>query len=594
LTRRSADSFASWSKPGSSETDSPRTAVIYLRVSTKDQAFRNNTAEGLSLPAQREACQRKADSLGATIVEEFVERGESAKTANRAELQRLLTFVKDNPVDYVIVHKVDRWARRVADDVQITLAIRSSGATLVSCVEGINETPSGIFLHHVMSAMAEYDNRNRAAEVMKGLVQKAKNGGTPGKAPLGYLNVRKVENYREVRTVEVDPERGPLIAWAFEAYATGNWSTRALLDELNARGLTTLPSATKPAAQLSWSHIPELLANPYYKGTVRYMDVEYDGRHPRLVTPQVWQRVQEVLADHRNGEKQRSHRHYLKSSLYCGRCGSRLIVTNAKSGSGRIYPYFICIGRHQKRNDCTLKAVPIDVVEELVAEHYATIQLEPELREAIEQQLQRDLIEHYREAKAERARLAKERVRLMQQSAKLLERHYDDLIPGELFAQEQRRIKQRLVQIDERLARSQDHEALVAVNLRRALELASDCYEAYATAPDRIRRLMNQAFFKAIYVDDDEHVRSELAAPFDVLLTKIVPPTTATTNETLAKQWWQAVTSESKRRSPRGPSPRGHPRRPSKQVTCLKDQVLVERAGIEPATSGLQSRRSPS
>src|SRR5216684_396428 len=89
--------------------ESARTAVIYLRVSTKDQAYRNNTAEGLSLPAQREACQRKADALGATIVEQFVERGETAKNANRAELQRLLAYVKDNPVDYVIVHKVDRW-----------------------------------------------------------------------------------------------------------------------------------------------------------------------------------------------------------------------------------------------------------------------------------------------------------------------------------------------------------------------------------------------------------------------------------------------------------------------------------------------------
>ena len=46
-------------------SETARTAVIYLRVSTKDQAYRNNMAEGLSLPAQREACERKAESLGA-------------------------------------------------------------------------------------------------------------------------------------------------------------------------------------------------------------------------------------------------------------------------------------------------------------------------------------------------------------------------------------------------------------------------------------------------------------------------------------------------------------------------------------------------
>jgi site-specific DNA recombinase len=570
-----------------------RTAVIYLRVSTKDQAFRNNTAEGLSLPAQREACERKAESLSATIVEQFVERGESAKTANRAELQRLLAYVKDNPVDYVIVHKVDRWARRVADDVQITLAIRTSGAMLISCTEGINETPSGIFLHHVMSAMAEYDNRNRAAEVMKGLVQKAKNGGTPGKAPLGYLNVRKIENYHEVRTVDVDPVRGPLITWAFETYATGEHSTRTILEGLNERGLTTIPTATKPEGKLSGSHIPDMLSNPYYKGVVSYMGVEYDGTHPKLVSPAVWQRVQEVLADHRNGEKQRTHRHYLKSSLYCGQCGSRLIVTNAKSRLGRIYPYFICIGRHQKRNNCTFKAVPIETVEQLVADEYARIQLAPQWRGAIETQLERDLIDHYRDAKNEQARLTKERARLMRQSTKLLEAHYEDTIPPELFEHEQARIKQELNRIDQRLSVTDDHQAQVATNLRRALDMASDCHAAYATAPNTERRLFNQAFFSAIYVDNDEHIRVELAAPFDVLLTKTTTPTRPTSEKALARQWWTAVLG-SQQQDAHEANLVGVSTRPSEKVVGLKHQVLVEPRGLEPLTFWLPARRSPS
>ncbi|MGH3429222.1 MAG: recombinase family protein, partial [Mycobacteriales bacterium] len=137
MTPKGVNQGSSRSEDGNSPSP---TAVIYLRVSTKDQAYRNNMAEGLSLPAQREACERKAQSLDAAIVEEFVERGESAKTTDRAELQRLLGYVKEHPVDYVIVHKVDRWARTVADDIQITVAIRESGATLVSCAEGINET----------------------------------------------------------------------------------------------------------------------------------------------------------------------------------------------------------------------------------------------------------------------------------------------------------------------------------------------------------------------------------------------------------------------------------------------------------------------
>ena len=70
-------------------------AVVYLRVSTKDQAERGGETEGFSLPAQRDACTRKADALGAEVVEEFADRGESAKTADRPELLRLLQYVRD-------------------------------------------------------------------------------------------------------------------------------------------------------------------------------------------------------------------------------------------------------------------------------------------------------------------------------------------------------------------------------------------------------------------------------------------------------------------------------------------------------------------
>jgi site-specific DNA recombinase len=591
VTPKGATNSSSWSNDSDNGTS---TAVIYLRVSSRDQATRDGEREGLSIPAQREACYAKAASLDAAVVEEFVDAGKSAKTAQRPELQRMLVYLREHRIRHVLVHKVDRLARDRRDDIEITLAIRATGATLVSCTENIDETPSGLLVHGIMSSIAEYNNRNLATEVLKGLVQNAKNGGTPGKASLGYLNVRKVENHCEVRTVEVDPVRGPLIAWAFEAYATGEHSTLSLLNELNQRGLTTPATATKPEGRLSWSHIPDLLSNPYYKGVVRYMGVDHDGKHTRLVSPATWQRVQEVLASHRSGEKQRTHRHYLKSSLFCGQCGSRLIVTNAKSSSGRIYPYYICIGRHQKRNDCKFKAVPIETVEALVEEHYATIQIRPEWREVIEEQLHSDLIEHYREAKAEQQRLTKQRARLLTESAKLLEARYADAIPFELFESEQTRIKAGLETIDNHIAITDDYQALVAANLRRALDLASDCQTAYATAPTAVRRLLNQAFFKRLYVDDENHVRSELAAPFDVLLVNV--DTTVRPAKTLAtsQSWWQAIAASWNDDTREEPVLTGVGQRPSEKAASLKEQVMVERIGIEPMTSALQRRRSPS
>ena len=75
-------------------------AVSYLRVSTREQAERGGTEEGFSIPAQRDANQRKADELGARVVREFVDAGESARSADRDGLQDMLAFINATRVQF--------------------------------------------------------------------------------------------------------------------------------------------------------------------------------------------------------------------------------------------------------------------------------------------------------------------------------------------------------------------------------------------------------------------------------------------------------------------------------------------------------------
>lgn len=217
----------------------PKRAVSYIRVSTRGQAERGGAEEGFSIPAQREANKRKAASLGALIVKEFVDRGESARSANRSELQKMLRYLRETPeIDFCIVHKLDRLARNRADDVEINKAFDEAGVRLISTSENIDQTPGGMLLHGIMSSIAEFYSRNLANEAIKGMSQKARSGGTISKAPLGYRNVRtRDEQGREVRTVELDPERAPLMRLAFSEYATGRWTVRQLAEHLSGLGL---------------------------------------------------------------------------------------------------------------------------------------------------------------------------------------------------------------------------------------------------------------------------------------------------------------------------------------------------------------------
>jgi site-specific DNA recombinase len=506
-----ADAFA--------QTLTPKVAVSYLRVSTRDQAHKGGEAEGFSIPAQREANRHKAAALGAIVVKEFVDRGESAKTTNRPELQRMLEYVAENDVDYVIVHKVDRLARNREDDVEINRALGKAGVQLVSTTESIDETPSGMLLHGIMSSIAEFYSRNLANEVMKGMTQKARGGGTISKAPLGYRNVRTVDaEGREVRTVVIDQERAPLIKLAFELYATGQWTVAALADHLADRGLSTVKTPRVPSKPINEGKLNKFLVNPYYKGCVTFRGAIYPGKHEALIDELTWQQVQDILMTHASGERTRDHPHYLKSTVYCRTCGSRLLVQISKSKTGAYYPYFMCSGRHAKRTDCTQKAVLIEEVERRIEEHYEHIALDPEFRKRVEAML----VEELRSAKTgvedELRDLGRERDKLERQRDKLMQAHYEGAIPLELLKREQDRIASGLLEITAKLEASNLHFDAIEANLHAALDLTENCGLAYKTAPDHIRRLFNQAFFKRILVGSDTSVETELAPPFDVLL----------------------------------------------------------------------------
>ncbi len=572
----------------------PKVAVSYLRVSTREQAYRGGEAEGFSIPAQRDANKRKAGSLGAIVVKEFVDRGASAKTTNRPELQCMLDYVKENQVDYVIVHKVDRLARNRADDVEINKALDQAGVRLVSTTESIDQTPSGMLLHGIMSSIAEFYSRNLANEVVKGMTQKARGGGTVSRAPLGYRNIRTLDGEgREMRTVTVDEERAPLVRLAFSLYATGDWTMARLAEHLADRGLTTLGTPRIPSVPITAAKLNKLLINPYYKGCLPFKGAVHPGKHDSLVDERTWQAVQDAIAAHRNGERTRDHPHFLKGTVFCGACGSRLLVQISKSRSGDYYPYFMCSGRHSKRNDCRQKAVLIDEVEARIEEHYERIELDRDFRIRVETLLVEELKTVRAESEAELADLRRQREKFERQREKLMQAHYEGAIPVDLLKHEQDRIAAGLLEIKGKLDASNVQFDVVARNLQTALDLTVDCALAYKTAPAHIKKQFNQAFFKRILVNSDTTLAAELAPPFDTL-------------------FGPGLRSACREQS-KGPENVNEPTQisglvpESKTLNCrtfgqsavslahgLSKRLMVEVRGFEPLAFALRTRRSPS
>ena len=549
-------------------TEATKRAVIYLRVSTAQQAATDHDGEGFSIPAQRDACLRKAESLDAVVLDEYLDAGESARSADRPALQTMLErLAKLRDVDYVIVHKVDRLARNRLDDATINLAISQAGARLVSVTENIDGSPSGLLLHGIMSSIAEFYSANLATEIKKGMNQKAKKGGKPGMAPVGYLNVRDLSDGKEVRTIAIDPERAPLIQWAFEGYASGDYTLRQLTEELSARGLTSNPMGTKRSAKaLAMSQVAKLLHNSFYIGIVTWDGVQYEGRHEPLISIELFAKVQAVLASReKTEEKQRKHPHYLKSTIFCGRCQSRLCFSHSRGKLGGYYDYFFCLGRNQHRTECDLPYLRVEEIEDAVAACYSEVQLGPDMIEQIRTKLITALRKTGKSAELEARRQRARITQLEAERRKLLQAHLSGAIALDLLKEEQDRIMAELANAGGRLASTEIHWETVETNVELALALMGDCQRLYREAGPETRRQLNQVFFEALLVDVDGVTYRRMAEPFGQFVAH--------------DEFFAQLEREMKSRNP-APDSQG---RGSKAIT------LVEVVGLEPTTSTLRT-----
>jgi site-specific DNA recombinase len=493
--------------------------VIYLRVSTKEQAEKDLTEEGFSIAAQREACVRRIRDEGWELVDEYVDRGESARSADRPQLRAMLERIgEESDIEAVIVHKVDRLARNMEDHIAIRALLRRRGVILVSVTENLDETASGRLVEGIHALMAEFYSANLANEVRKGMGQKAKLGGYPHKAPLGYLNVREPIGGRQVAHIVADPERAPLVKAAFELYATGEWTVERLAHEMADRGLRNRGRNGHYAAKpVTVSGLARLLAHRAYVGIVEWDGIEYEGGHEPLVDRATFERVQALLAARAmRGTRERRHHHYLKGLLVCGVCRRRLSIQYSKG----TYTYFYCLGQKDHRNGtgCRERYVAADQLETEIEDLYTRIEVPTDWAEGLREAIAAEVATRHDDTTAERQLLARRREQAEAERYKLMDAYYANAIDVAMLRHEQERIGAELRAVEARQATLEatldDWQEVMDI----ALRFSTRCATAYRRCGDRTRRLFNGAVLDEVYVRDGHVVDAAYKEPFDVLL----------------------------------------------------------------------------
>ncbi len=307
--------------------DEKKIAGLYIRVSTEDQA-----REGFSLPEQEKRLRTMCEYKGYEVFDVYEERGISAKTGNyRPEFERLLQDVRDKKVNTIVVLKLDRLTRSVADWEKILTFLEENDAYLDCANDEINTTnANGKMISRILTSVSQQEIERTSERTKIGLAGAIKVGHIPHQAPLGY----KHENKKLV----VDYATKDVVIRIFNMYHDG----------LSYKKISNILNEEKVLDKTNWrdSTILNLLENPIYKGDfihgrrTKHPTYYFDVVEP-LVSKEYWEECQ-VQQKKNSRSFQRSLTYLFMQKLKCPKCKRILGGKATTKKNGNSYYYYYC------------------------------------------------------------------------------------------------------------------------------------------------------------------------------------------------------------------------------------------------------------
>jgi site-specific DNA recombinase len=570
-------------------------SIRLLRVSTKAQTDTDydRDPEGNSIDTQRKVTMDKERVLGTVNVGEYVEPGYSGQSIEKRPFFRdmMKRIIEERDVDYVVIYMRSRVFRNYIESAIVKRQLEQLGVKVISAKEDFGDG----YMAEAMEAVTDVFNwlqvKMSGQDIKTKMANKARNGGTIGRAKVGYLNQKITIEGHKVNTVMHDPERAHYIPMAFELFATGEETVASVHAKITEAGLRMAGNAKRAPGPISLEQLRLLLHDPYYKGVVVYEGIEYPGRHEPLVSEELFDQVQLILDSHSgSGTRERTHNHYLKGTLWCARCKHRFIVLRAE-GNGGVYFYFLCRGR--QKGLCDMPYIPIDVLEEAVAHYYEdALVLDPdwltEVGEGVDAAVQshRGLSDELREQYAKRLEALDHK-----------ESYFLDLAAEEGWPKDKLRskiddIRQESAGIRRTIEAADARLDVGRQILHDALALLNQPSRAYRQADEHIRAMLNKVFFTKLYVDGGKITGHDLREPFDKLIGAYEEYVIARTNallDGLAAESAGIPTDSGARNNDLAVDSNAL----TWWVSGWSTTSMVDDTGIEPVTSSVSGKRSP-
>src|SRR5450755_4198071 len=270
--------------------------AIYTRKSSEEgleQSFN-------SLDAQREACEAFISSQmhegWRVVATRYDDGGYSGGSIERPHLKRLLADVAADKINVIVVYKVDRLTRSLADFAKIVETLDAKGASFVSVTQQFNTTSSmGRLTLNILLSFAQFEREVTGERIRDKIAASKKKGmWMGGLAPLGY----EIKD----RQLIVNPQEAQLVGEIFTQYlALGSVAAlKQYLDQKKLRLPVRIDRAGRSTGGglFSRGHIYKILRNRLYIGEIRHKGARYPGQHQQIVERSVWEQAQELLLAH--------------------------------------------------------------------------------------------------------------------------------------------------------------------------------------------------------------------------------------------------------------------------------------------------------
>lgn len=366
-----------------------RKGVGYCRYSSNHQ-------QELSIEAQQRAIKDYCLSHNIEITEWYIDRAVSGQTDDRPAFKRLLKDTEKGNIKMIIVHKLDRFSRNVADTFSYKYYFDDNNIELLSVTEDFGDDD---LMFGINAVLNQRYVKNLSKEVMKGLKERGYkclfNGGKP---PLGY----KIEDDKYV----IDESEAIIVREIFNLAAEG-YGYNKIIQILNKKGYKT-----KRGNSFGKNSIYELLRNEKYKGIYIFNKtakrnskkkrnshklkdeseiIRIDGGCPAIVSTDLWERAnasRKMTAKVTTGAK---FNYLLTGLVFCGECGSKM-HGNPRQYGKRKYNTYKCNKRGNKF-ECNCKEIRSDILENFVIDNLLKYFFNEEIIDKITEQINQKIRE---------------------------------------------------------------------------------------------------------------------------------------------------------------------------------------------------------